>query len=539
MTLPKVAIATSTAALPSKPERPVKYACPVTTPDGSIGYDRPLENYFDTSKATHLAPPNLPANLYETIAGAHDHRFTFTPSQYSTKNPRINTPTNPTLPPRHLAKLTSNSPDYMGISPDLPGWRPRRSSYEDRRGAVPVAPGEVNDLVPYIPPIDTSMPPPSKEWLDRKAREILGAVTMENRNETNGNEHPSDADDENDMDWGYDTDSTVDAPSLLPRRATQAPLTPPAAEESDSDDDPFYSDTDIDSDHDERYTWTRTDSTAHISQASPRALADVPKWVIPRKQPSVVFSEDGDVCMGGDYASASDLDRAATTPPPSSGDEFEGRTRKATGTKRKGRNLKPAATQRSAKKPKRNWDDTPARRGRRSIGHAAYGTSTSPPFERATSLPPPITKGHHAHTPGNQHTSASPLTPRSHSPISPRSRSPISPLTPSPTSTPLPARIPTSRPAKPTSFPCPHPSCPQICASQGDLSRHLLSLRHTAPSFACLSCGRSYTRADALKRHLRGRGCRRGHLAAAARQEQEGLARDGQEGDGQAQGVEG
>ena len=83
---------------------------------------------------------------------------------------------NPRERPRPLAKLSGNSPEYMGISPDLPGWRPRRSSYEDRRGAVGVTPSEVNTLVPYIPPIDTSSPPPSREWLDAMAKRFLAGA---------------------------------------------------------------------------------------------------------------------------------------------------------------------------------------------------------------------------------------------------------------------------------------------------------------------------------------------------------------------------
>jgi hypothetical protein len=56
-------VATPTSALPARPERPIKYVWPVTAPDGSVGYDRPLENYFDTSMAPRLLPSKPPARV--------------------------------------------------------------------------------------------------------------------------------------------------------------------------------------------------------------------------------------------------------------------------------------------------------------------------------------------------------------------------------------------------------------------------------------------------------------------------------------------
>lgn len=47
---------TSSTALLGRPERPFEYANSVRLPDGSVGYDRPLENYFDASMASHLLP---------------------------------------------------------------------------------------------------------------------------------------------------------------------------------------------------------------------------------------------------------------------------------------------------------------------------------------------------------------------------------------------------------------------------------------------------------------------------------------------------
>jgi hypothetical protein len=58
---------------------------------------------------------------------------------------------------------------------------------------------------------------------------------------------------------------------------------------------------------------------------------------------------------------------------------------------------------------------------------------------------------------------------------------------------------------RPKRFPCHHANCAQICKSQGDLTRHLESRAHKAPSHGCHGCQFLYTRQDALKRHLKGR----------------------------------
>jgi len=38
------------------PPSPVDYVRPVTAPDGSTGYDHPLDNYFDFDMANRLLP---------------------------------------------------------------------------------------------------------------------------------------------------------------------------------------------------------------------------------------------------------------------------------------------------------------------------------------------------------------------------------------------------------------------------------------------------------------------------------------------------
>ncbi|EGN99287.1 hypothetical protein SERLA73DRAFT_182224 [Serpula lacrymans var. lacrymans S7.3] len=61
-------------------------------------------------------------------------------------------------------------------------------------------------------------------------------------------------------------------------------------------------------------------------------------------------------------------------------------------------------------------------------------------------------------------------------------------------------------------FPCHLDGCTHICTSAGDLRRHQQSLRHQPPSFPCLACRYTFTRPDALKRHLMKKpACKRAH----------------------------
>ncbi|KAG8212931.1 hypothetical protein J3R82DRAFT_11289 [Butyriboletus roseoflavus] len=268
MNLPQVA--TPTSVLPGRSERPV------TAPDGSVGYDHPLENYFDASMAPRLLSSKPPTRLYDAIACAHDHHF----------------------------KVTTG----MGISPDLPGWRPRRSSHEDRHGAIGVAPSEVNTLVPYIPPIDTSLPPPSREWLDARAKQFLADAHADFEdsypNATSDVTEPGPSQNTDDTDFfDYDTDSTLNGAPAVPRQPSQQLRQ--AESESNTHDADFNSstdtdtDTDTDMDSDDGYNW----STTRTSESSPLALGDVPRWIIPRKRPSVIIVNKNDVARVVDDSS--------------------------------------------------------------------------------------------------------------------------------------------------------------------------------------------------------------------------------------------
>jgi hypothetical protein len=58
------------------------------------------------------------------------------------------------------------------------------------------------------------------------------------------------------------------------------------------------------------------------------------------------------------------------------------------------------------------------------------------------------------------------------------------------------------RKGKALQYRCPdHPDI--SCSSKGDMGRHLLTIGHQLPSYHCIeSCGRKFTRKDALKRHV-------------------------------------
>ncbi|KAG1737127.1 uncharacterized protein EDB91DRAFT_1024072, partial [Suillus paluster] len=61
-------------------------------------------------------------------------------------------------------------------------------------------------------------------------------------------------------------------------------------------------------------------------------------------------------------------------------------------------------------------------------------------------------------------------------------------------------------------FPCLLDGCSQVCYSITDLARHRQSLRHCPPEYTCLGCQHTFTRPDALKRHLNGKpACKQAH----------------------------
>ena len=386
---------------------------------------------------------------------------------------------------RSLANLRGNTTDYLGISPDLPEWRPRRSSYEDRRGAVGVTPSEVNTLVPYIPPIDTSLPPPSREWLDAMAKQFLADAHADfedpHRHATlNVTDPRSSLTEDDNAFFDYDTDSTLDGAVSVPRVPVSQPAQQASQAESESNTDTDTdtdTDSDSDMDSDDGYNW----STTRISDSTSCAPADPSPWIIPRKRPSVVIIDKRDVMRNGSSSS--------------SDDEHAGKRR---------RGGKSAPYRPFAKTHKRYANDTPARHGGKRIGIPTTESDPDSYSERSSVRTSSLGEGTTATLPPSVSSVAAAAAQMNHVRIaSPRIATP--PILPLP-------NTPTMPPKTPKLFPCLLDGCSQVCASAGDLQRHQQSLRHRAPSHGCLACGKSYTRSDALKRHLNSKAaCKKEH----------------------------
>ncbi|KAG2075483.1 hypothetical protein BDR04DRAFT_1150296 [Suillus decipiens] len=176
---------------------PFASVCLVTAFDCRIGYNCTLENHFDIATMDEeLALFKPPDNLYDAVARAWDSR---------------NCPHTQSFGPKrscYVARVMESSPSDMGITWDRPGYRLRRSSYEERRGAVSVRPSEVNSLRPYTPSLDHEDFPvlqsPSTSLHSHESDSAASKEPIITRSE----DHPSDADDEMD-DCGYSTDSTM------------------------------------------------------------------------------------------------------------------------------------------------------------------------------------------------------------------------------------------------------------------------------------------------------------------------------------------
>lgn len=185
---------------------PFASACLVTAFDCNIGYNCTLENHFDIATMDEeLASFKPPDNLYDAVARAWDSRNCPHTQGIGQKRPR------------YLASMMESSPSDMGITWDRPGYRLRRSSYEERRGAVSVRPSEVNSLRPYTLSLDC------EDFLAPQSPSISLYSHGSDSTASNGpivtqrDDHPSDADDEMD-DCGYSTDGTM---SWQPHSVTQ------------------------------------------------------------------------------------------------------------------------------------------------------------------------------------------------------------------------------------------------------------------------------------------------------------------------------
>lgn len=369
---------------------------------------------------------------------------------------------------RQEAILYEDSPDYLGLCWEHSGWRPRRTSYEDTRGVVPVTLTEVISLPPPLVPEDTTIPSPSSVWFEETARQIA-----DSEQPADTQSHNSDADDE--LDWGYATDSTVDAPFVVvPLVRHQSP--PIFDSDAESDDSSF--DTDTDTESDDCYDW----SSPNISAASPSALS---KWIIPRKRPSFIIT-DRYGCANKENDSfqvESTPSESCTLVSPTDSD-----VPCKQGTKRKPREL--IAPRRPAKKAKMAEDVVPVTARESSSGmEQPYLDATIADTPRDVSVlpngnipPDPISRAQST-TPPVCHAVSREASPTRAQQIQPR-----------------PSKHGSSQ--MKLSFPCLLDDCTQICSSAGDLMRHQQSLRHRQPEFTCRGCQHAFTRPDALKRHL-------------------------------------
>lgn len=176
---------------------PFSSACLVTACECSTGYNHTFGNYFDIATMDEeLASFRPPDNLYDAVARAWDSRNCPHTQGFGQKRPH------------YLVSVMESSPSDMGITWDRPGYRPRRSSYEERRGAVSVRPSEVNSLRPYTPSPDyEDFPAPGSPSTSSYSQKSDRAAS-DGPIVTQCDEHPSDADDEMD-DCGYSTDGTM------------------------------------------------------------------------------------------------------------------------------------------------------------------------------------------------------------------------------------------------------------------------------------------------------------------------------------------
>ncbi|KAL4062874.1 hypothetical protein V8B97DRAFT_1632905 [Scleroderma yunnanense] len=471
------------------PSSPVEYVRPVIALDGSTGYDRPLDNYFDFAKVNGILPTGQSFKLYDTVANAHDTHFQLVPGMFSA-NSTIDWSKCPSYVGRErlrqVALLHGDSPDYLGLRWETSGWRPRRTSFEDRRGVVPVTLAEVNSLPPPVEPEDTSIPSLTSDWFE----EIPGRIT-DSELPADVQEHTSDAGDE--LEWGYATDSTVDtAVSVLPSAQRRSIFTC----HSDSEDTSFDTDTDVESD--DYYDW----NNPHISAASPSALSNVPKWVIPRKRPSFIIAGDGYGCANNGHVSCLDESTSSESCTRRVG-SVSGDVPHNQGTKRKP--MKLAASRRPAKKAKNTEDDASVTVREGSVDprpHLGIPISDTP---RDASVPPTDSTP----DPVFRALSTAPSVSKESLPAVSQEASPIW------------AQKIRPRPSKQASsqtkqtFPCLLDGCTHVCYSTGDLMRHQQSLRHRTPEFICLGCQHAFTRPDALKRHFNSKPkCKGMHKAA-------------------------
>lgn len=432
------------------PLPPVEYTFPATALHGSVGYDRPLDNYLDVAVTRRLVTARHPRSLYDTVANAHDARFQSRPRMFNGNNPINQCKCLPNVGRerrRHIAALCGNSRDYRGLGWECPSWRPRRSSYEDRRGAVSVTLAEICSLPYAIGPLSTVNEYDNTTAVYPPDEEHLGGL----------DDHVPHVDDE--MDFEFASDDTFDVANTNvtppgPPGPHRLPLDCNSVFASEPRDALSITCTQADAKSVDQPEW----NSLHNPGARPHALENPSKWILPRTQLSFSVSPDG-ASSAMSPASAVPCARDLTT----------------------GNSLYQAATEKlSAPQPASKKAEMIEDTARISITAIDQSVMDTP---RVVSI-----QGMHSPVP----SSPSSALPSGQDPA-PRESVLVCEQTVQ--------RTQLSSRTKQT-FPCLLDGCKHVCSSAGDLVRHQQSLRHRPPQFFCSGCEYGFTRPDALKRHL-------------------------------------
>lgn len=424
---------------------------PVTALRGGIGCDHPLDNHSDAAVAHILVPARRPGNLYDAVASAHDARLHLGATAINPTD-RCKCPSNVGREPlRRMASRSGNSPDYLGLGWEYPGWRPRRSSYEDRRGAVVVTLAEVCSISHTVDP-----PPTSNE------RENTTAVYPPDEELEGLDGHVSDVEEE--MDFEFTSDDTFDASNA--NAAPPSPLQLPPHCNTVFDFEPRDAVRIKCTEADAKNMNHRECKTPCASESTPRLLEnETPsRWI--RSETQFYFP-----VPASDASSAMPTSTLPCARNLSMGNPlYQGGTAK-----------KPSAQKLAPKKAGRTEDTA--------IEQPIIDT---PRIVTAQSLLSPVRDAPSRTLPSGQE------------PVSRENALDDDEQAVRPTQ-----QVP---PRTKQNFPCLLDGCKHVCSSAGDLMRHQQSLRHRPPQYFCSGCGYGFTRPDALKRHLNNKPrCRAAH----------------------------
>ncbi|KAI6099720.1 hypothetical protein F5141DRAFT_393260 [Pisolithus sp. B1] len=385
--------------------------------------------------------------LYDALASAYDGRLHFGAEVINPVDRCKCPPSVGREPLRRMAAHHGNSPDYLGLGWEYPGWCPRRSSYEERRGAVAVTLAEVCSISHTVEPLPTS-----------DQCENAAAVYPSDEERLEGlDDHVSDVEDE--MDFEFASDGTFDASNanVVPPGLLQLPPDCNSAFDSKPHDAVRTTCTKADAKNMNHREW----KTPCASEGTPRLLENASGWIRSETQFSgpVLASESSSAMPASTLPCAENL---------STGNQlYQGGTAK-----------KPSAAKSAPKKAGRTEDT--ARISITAIGQPVIDTPRTV-----------TTQSLHM---SSVRDAPSRALPSGQEPVFQESV-----LDDDNEHAVQPTQVP---PRAKQNFPCVLDGCKQVCSSAGDLMRHQQSLRHRPPQYFCSGCEYGFTRPDALKRHL-------------------------------------